>query len=89
MMAKFARVKPMHHGALAAHPVGEQSHRNAQQERRERWGGVDQPKEIAAVTGVDDIQVEEQVPAGKEQPVQEERQQEQPGRAVQDAELGS
>ena len=77
MMAKFARVKPMIMARLRpirseSSPIGTPS-RSAEGTR----GGIDQPKEIAAVPGVDDIQVEEQVPACKEQPVQEERHQEQ------------
>jgi len=49
---------------------------------QKRGRGIDQSQEIPAETGVNDIEVEEQVPAAEEQPIQEERQQEQPGRAV-------
>ncbi len=75
------------HGALAAHPVRQESHRDAQQERRERRRGVDQAEEVAAVTGVNDVQVEEQAKAAEQQAVEEESQQEQPRRPVEQAEL--
>ena len=79
---KIGQEETDNHGRFAAHPVGEQAHRDAQQERGKRGRGIDQPQEIPAISGRNDIKVEKQAPAAEEQPIQEERQQEQPGRAA-------
>ena len=84
---KICQGKAKDHGPFTAHAVGKQAHGNAQQERRKRRSGVNQAEELATVAGIDNEEVEEQIPAAEEQAVEEKRQQEQPGGFVQAAEL--